>query len=191
MLYTLWSDRLPNVGDRMNQLFVMIITYSLDSQIFPNMNNTTHTYTVHQIDITLNDTTITQTVNHKLWPLWPIKYGPNKQPFGHKLSPETVPRRAGPWPKVIWEESVRQFSWPFSVNFCLGVFLSYPPFLMCTTCCSSLFRNTSSVPQMHSSKTLLLTPLLRSLEELLDHVTCQKIEIDLPLILCLTIWVTV
>ena len=38
------------------------------------------------------------------------------------------------------------FSWLFAVNFCLGVFLSYPSFLMCTTCCSSLFRNTSSVP---------------------------------------------
>ena len=75
------------------------------------------------------------------------------------------------------------FSWLFAVNFCLGVFLSYPSFLMCTTCCSSLFRNTSSVPQMHSSKMSLAT-----LVEFLNHVTCQKIEIVLPLILCLTIY---
>ena len=34
--------------------------------------------------------------------------------------------------------SLSIFAWVF--------FLSYPSFLMCTTCCSSLFRNTSSVP---------------------------------------------
>ena len=69
MLYTLWSDRLPNKGDRVGQLFVMIITCGLDSQIFPHMNNTALTYTVHLINTTLNNTTTTQTVDHKEQPL--------------------------------------------------------------------------------------------------------------------------